>query len=78
MRLSSDDALQMTFHGYSPRLQHRHFDVFEVPPTQRSGPFDPLADALVQFVSGFDGEVRAVRAHLEPASPAIEFARRAQ
>ena len=78
MRQLRDETLQITFHGYSPRLQHRHFDVFEVPPTQRLGPFDLLADAAVQFVSGFDGEVSMVRASLERGASPIEFIKRAQ
>jgi hypothetical protein len=69
-------SLEMHFHGFMSPLQHVHFDVFEAPPTQRAGPFDPLAGMLLQFVSGFDGEITVLRVNLGPGLPPVEFTKK--
>lgn len=68
-----DQALELELHRIRAPLEHWHFDVF------RAGrnPDDPtLAETLVQFTGGMDGELEGLRMVVEPAVPAQVFARR--
>jgi CubicO group peptidase (beta-lactamase class C family) len=75
-RAPSDPVpLEMEFHGFKTPLAHVHYDVFEGVPTKRPRFTEPLRDASLLFVPGFDGEVRALQIKLYAGADPLEFRR---
>lgn len=64
-------ALQVTYHGFTSRLDHWHYDVFQAP-TDRTSRLD---SARVQFQTDLEGEISGIAVPIEPNVPAIVFAR---
>ncbi len=65
-------ALRLELHRIEAPLEHWHYDVFRA---GRNDADPTLEDTRVQFVTGMDGEVEALRAAVEPNVPAQTFVR---
>jgi CubicO group peptidase (beta-lactamase class C family) len=69
--LSAEGALELRFNGFSARLDHWHYDVFQTPEDRTS----ELDRARVQFVTDLAGEVSGVAVPIEARVPPVLFAR---
>lgn len=63
------DDLTITFHGFTSRLKHFHYEVFEVPLNR----LDRLERTKVMFHTSWNGDVSGFSAPLEPAVADILF-----
>ena len=64
-------ALHLTYHGFTSRLDHWHYDVFQAPQDRTSR----LDSARVQFQTDLEGEVSGIAVPMEPNVPPVIFAR---
>jgi CubicO group peptidase (beta-lactamase class C family) len=72
VRIGRDgQQLQITYNGFTAPLPHLHLDTFRAPRDSKL----ELSQTRVQFLSGFDGEIEALRIEMESAVKAIEFKR---
>jgi CubicO group peptidase (beta-lactamase class C family) len=64
-------ALHLTYHGFTARLDHWHYDVFQTP-QERTSELDALR---VKFETDLEGEVSGIAIPIEPNVPPIVFSR---
>ena len=64
-------ALSMTFNGFTAKLDHWHYDVFQTPQDRTS----PLDSSRVKFETDLEGEISGIAVPIEPNVPPIVFAR---
>lgn len=64
-------ALHLTYHGFTAKLDHWHYDVFQTP-QERTSELDALR---VKFETDLEGEVSGIAIPVEPNVPPIVFSR---
>ena len=64
-------ALHLTYHGFTARLDHWHYDVFQTP-RERTAVLNALR---VKFETDLQGEVSGIAIPIEPNVPPIVFSR---
>ena len=74
LRIGLDgDTLTMSYNRMSSRLQHFHYDIFEVP----EDPLDRFEKMKISFFTALNGDIDSLSAPFEPSVKAIAFTRRA-
>jgi len=70
---AAEDALEISFHGFTSPLRHFHYDVFETPADKLNN----LERRKVGFETDWNGEIGSLRIAFEPQVADIVFARAA-
>lgn len=65
------DAFKMTLNKVSRKMEHYHYDVFQVP----ADPLDPFEKMKVMFLTDLDGDISSISMPLEPTVKDIVFTR---
>lgn len=69
----TEGALYLTYHGFTTKLDHWHYDVFQAPEERTSR----LDRARVQFQTDLSGEISGIAVPMEPNVAATVFAKQA-